>query len=258
VDPHPSPRSRSLLARRSRAPSPPAVYLLSPGRSGSKMLALALDLHPRIRALHEPGDPATMCALAFDAWRGPVAQERVDRALRRRPRGARRPPGDPRVWVESAHWHSMLVPYLAARYVHLVRPGREFVRSGLPRPWYTDRQVPAWRPHQLDPPEELSTRFEKICWLWAEYHRRILRDLEAVPPSDRLLLRVGPGGIDWQGLVGGFLGLELAPEHLAAMREIERRRPNASPAPTPAWTEEMERAYRAICGPVESALRSRE
>src|SRR5205085_9290478 len=132
------------------------------------------------------------------------------------------------------------------------------VRSGLPRPWYTDRQSPVWRPHQLDPPAELTSRFERICWLWAEYHRRILSDLEAVAPADRLRVWVGVGDLDWGALVEGFLGLDLPPALLARMRDVERARPNASPVPLPAWTEEMESSYRALCGPVESVLLGRE
>jgi hypothetical protein len=241
-------RTRRSVPRKQQA----RVFVVSPGRSGSALIALALDVHPAITALHEPGDLAAMSRLAFEGWLRRVTSEDVDRALERRHRKLR--PRGHGAWVESALWYTMLIPQLDGRFIHLIRDGREFVRSGLTRTWYTPKQSPVWRPHQLLPPPHLESRLGMMCWRWAEYQRRALEDLSRVPEGSQTRLHVGYGDIDWKGVVEGFLGLELSPEAETRMRAIERSRPNRALVKRPDWTDDMEETYQDLCGPVESLL----
>src|SRR5690606_20464971 len=104
------------------------------------------------------------------------------------------------IYVESSHFCAHLIGELnvlyGARFVHLYRRGSDVVRSGLQRrTWYNESLRRKYQParlvrdyfrrahlievgrsfdeHRLKPPAELTTRFEKICWLWAEINRVI-------------------------------------------------------------------------------------
>lgn len=210
------------------------------------MIATVLDLHPDIAAHHEP--KPRLNTEAYLRWSGEkssgyvhgrLARKRDDLIMDTDDRG--------RIYVESSHFLSHLIPELreryGARFVHLYRDGRHFVRSGLERLWYKDagvkRTLSTWlrrrtglpfgiasRDHRLDPPPEMATRFEKTAWLWTEINRVILDALDDVPDVDMMAVKLEAFGPDAIRQLQTFLGLDADSDLLGQMRERARRRPN--------------------------------
>lgn len=137
-----------------------------------------------------------------------------------------------------------------ARLLHLVRDGREVVRSVMERRHYTPGTSGhhALQPLPSDPLyerwDELS-RFEKVCWLWADANRRLAEDV--------------PNWVSFESLVGDydyfkenlldFIGLEMSE---AQWSEIVRAPTNVTKKFTfPPWQEwdvSQNAAFDAICG----------
>lgn len=154
------------------------------------MLARVLALHPNILSLHEP--QPYLRPENYLAWENKTDPTKLVKWV-----------GEKRNWlleeaehnnlmyVESSHFCSFLVPYLDVlykpRYIHLIRDGRDFVRSGMSRKWYTEYDEVSSIPntlvkrHRLDPPVEANDRFKKIAWLWAETNKSIRQQLENHP-----------------------------------------------------------------------------
>ena len=157
-------------------------FILSTGRCGSQMLARVLALHPHILSLHEP--QPYLRPENYLAWEGEANPLKVAKWVElKRDWLIKEADNNGFMYVESSHFLSFLIPHLDTlykpRFIHLVRDGRDFVRSGMSRKWYTDHDGPSALPntmaegHRLDPPPEADTRFKKISWLWAETNRKI-------------------------------------------------------------------------------------
>lgn len=87
-------------------------------------------------------------------------------------------------WYTTAVVKELTEVFPKSKVFHLVRDGRDFVRSGLSRPWFTNdpdfQKGPAvYSRDKWNPPKECETRFEKICWLWAEQQRVIKKGLDS-------------------------------------------------------------------------------
>jgi hypothetical protein len=167
------------------------VFIISTGRTGTKFLARFLNQFREVYATHEPYPD--FLPMAIDYARGRVAEDvavermmRLRRALRRHTarRGAR-------IYVESNNrLFSLIAPLRRAfgriKVVHIVRDGRDYVRSGMSRVWYTDRdRAPRLRASYF--PEDpcfadwdRMSRFEKICWRWQKKDGFIQAGLDAL------------------------------------------------------------------------------
>ena len=125
-------------------------------------------------------------------------------------------------WGDSSNKLSWLIPDLAglfpnARFVHLVRDGRKVASSyfhKLGDECYDDRSTAILQAHLDDlsvpapPPEKKYwwpcprrgapdaaifrkyTRFERICWHWAELNRIVMQDLAHLPAEKSLFVRL--------------------------------------------------------------------
>jgi hypothetical protein len=249
------------------------VFVVSSGRVGSMMVARLLEGLPGVAAHHEPRP--FLLDLNYRAWRGTLDPEEALRALHARRdamiEDARR---KDLVYFESSHQLTFLVPAIAQafrpRFVHLIRDGRPFVRSGLARGWFilpkparlgmlavarasTAVGYPVWEyeMHRLWPPRSARSRVARVSWLWAQYNLAIdrgmresgaesirmrLEDFETAPEAaiDRLLTFVG-----------------LAPgDRLPELAERCRARPNKTERPLDErWTDEDEADYQRWAGP---------
>lgn len=247
------------------------------------MLARVLATHPRLLALHEPAP--YLNAEAFAHWAGTHSEQRVRRRVRwKRSRRIAAAGRNGLLYVESSHFMSHLIPQLralfGARFVHLHRNGRAFVRSGSARScWYPAEPKggirerlksrvrrffrrrylvnvgSSWEDHRLIPPSHLQSRHARICWLWAEINRVILRDLEPLPASDTFTLPVedlAEGSLD---RLLKFIGVDAGASLLRRMMAIAERRPNKSDQNrTDEWSEWEHAEFEAIAGSMMNRL----
>lgn len=250
--------------------STPPVFVVSTGRAGSQMLARALAKVPGVLALHEP--KPHLITEGYLRWKRGISSEEAARCIRsKRSDLIDQVAQSGLTYIESSHYCSHLIPELArlfdARFVFLHRDPRGFTRSGLARPGWYSAKGPAerfkslirqrlkvgaevgyyWHDHRLDPPAHLSTRMEKIAWLWTEMNRVIVRDLEAVAPDRKLEFRLDAVGPESFGALLAFVGGDgRDASTLDAMLAVAERKPNKrkhQPASVEDWDEE---AFRSI------------
>lgn len=229
----------------------PPVFIVSTGRSGSQMLSHLLANHPVIFSTHEP--KPHLVSEAYALWKGKVNKERiVQRILSKRSSFLKQVKGNHLLYVESSHYCAHLIPILHdlfdARFIHLYRDGRSFVRSGLEREsWYPHTSFSPvgwgkkyiaekirrkyflnfgniWDDHRLEPPSEMTTRIEKITWLWTEINKIIIRDLETIP-SDRYM-NVALEEINRDAIIRILDFIGAAPINLDKMIETMNKKPN--------------------------------
>lgn len=253
-------------------------FIVSTGRCGSNMIARVLDLHQGITAVHEP-EPHLVTE-AYLRWSGEVGSKYVhDRLSRKRDERVLRTGNGERTYVESSHYLSHLIPELWERYdaqfVHLYRDGRDFTRSGLERRWYEDPGLVGrlktclrrrtglqvgtrFRDHRLEPPPEMTTRFEKTAWLWVEINRVILNALDGVPDEDVMAIRLE--AFDREAILEllDFTGHEPADELVDKMLEEAESRPNQTEdrtvPPKEEWEERTVERFWEITGPMMERL----
>jgi len=253
------------------------VFIVSTGRSGSQMLARVLALSPAIGAFHEPRPLLNTEAYLVWSGRAPWHPGSVTESVRYKRSWLIEEIQDHNglIYVESSHFASHLIPVLdrlwGAKFVHLVRNGRDVVRSGLRRStWYgkisLKARVAAWLrrrlplaevgdtflDHRLDPPRECRTRVARIAWLWAEVNRVCLRNLATIPPERQMRLHVEALGPTTLTALLQFIGADPEPALIARMLALADTRPNASPhdsqAEAPTWRAEEEEQFRAFAG----------
>lgn len=152
-------------------------FIVSTGRTGTKFLAEFLNKFEGIEARHEPrphflklANEYAVGKIDFD-----TTKKRIGRLRKIILRELRKLNAD--VYVESNNRLFSLIPVLRAifkdsKIIHIVRDGRDIVRSGMSRMWYKPDD-PFSRIKATDFPgdpyfEEWGnmSRFEKICWWW--------------------------------------------------------------------------------------------
>lgn len=151
-------------------------FVTGMGRSGTRLLAELLDEPGSTAVYHEPV-AEDFDALARARHSRSAAREYVE-SFRKKRIYCRLKGRDPATYGEVNSNLRYHLPVLAAafpgcRLLHLVRDGRDVVRSLMARRHYTDEGE---HYHRLEPPEDdpISARwprldrFEKICWLWAD------------------------------------------------------------------------------------------
>lgn len=196
-------------------------FVLSTGRAGSRTMASVLSQSPDCECLHEPEPRLIAETVRFRC--GQISLERMTKLLAGR--GATQIPD--RVYGEANNRLSLVVPalraaYPEARFVWLVRDGRDFVASADQRGWYhppeEGKQPNEWEATRLRgdlvgsvPAErwEAWSPFERICWSWT-YVNRLIRDELDVSGAESFPLRLEelPAAVDD---LADFLGIERAP-----------------------------------------------
>jgi len=250
---------------------PRCVFVLAQGRSGTAFLADLLDRDPRARVRHEPwpGDPALLGLSRsgrFDKVVSSILEERFASLL---------PTCDTPIYGEVNSYLRYVAPWLrdrlGATLVHVVRDGRDFVRSA----WIRDvqrlehAQLPMV-PTDDDPAAERwpeMDRFQRICWIWAHTNERLARDVERWARLEDLLRDFGalreavlePSGItvsehDWRECVARPRNTSASFSWRRGLRRLIRgTRPDAPPpeplGPWRSWDRERTRAFWEICGP---------
>ena len=228
-------------------------FILGMGRSGTNFLASMLGKCPDALVFHEP--------LAEDFNAFVEAHKSYDNALQyltnfrleRMHALAQNHNIHHYGEVNSAlryHAKAIKVAMPRARLLHLVRDGREVVRSVMERRHYTPETTGHHdlRPLPSDPLYErwdTLSRFEKVCWLWTDANRRLAEEV--------------PRWVSFESLIGDYdyfkenlldpLGLELSE---ALWSEMVRAPTNVtrefSFPPWQQWDTTQRAAFDAICG----------
>ena len=185
--------SRSVVAEM-LASSP--VFVLSTGRTGTKLLARVLGGSSRLIAHHEPR-PALM---HLPHWASTHQHElaslvkvfeaaRFEMLLEAHLLG--------KVYAESNHCLTFFTPAIDAllprsRFVHLVRHPGDFVASAARKGWHSNDSIWEAGRVRLDDPERWRAmdRVERLAWLW-ESTNVFARDfLSRIAPDRSFLLRL--------------------------------------------------------------------
>ena len=231
-------------------------FVLSSGRSGSKTIASALDQFSNCVCLHHPQPELVLEATEVFYGDRPAAE--VERVLRE----TRQPTVDCKIYGEVNLQHTLLVPSLRrvfpdARYIWLLRDGRDAVASMYYRGWYDpdeSRVAEVWHRARLagDRTGDFSAhewqslaRFEKCCWIWKKYNL-IIEERVAEMPRDiwrKVYLESLKSSLDE---LAAFLGLE-KPSNLL----VEKT--NVALQPVVAWhdwTPQQRGQFESQCGEV--------
>lgn len=196
-------------------------FVLSTGRAGSRTMASVLSQSPSCECLHEP-EPRLIAETVQFRY-GAISLERMTKLVSGR--GTTQIPD--RVYGEANNRLSLVVPalraaYPEARFVWLVRDGRDFVASADQRGWYhppeDGKQRNEWEATRLrgDLAGAVSSErweawspFERICWSWT-YVNGLIRDELLASGAEPYLLRLEELASAVDDLAD-FLGIERAP-----------------------------------------------
>ncbi|GAB6137364.1 sulfotransferase domain-containing protein [Halanaerobaculum tunisiense] len=164
-------------------------FIISTGRTGTHFLSEFLNQFSSVFSIHEPHP--TFLRLAINYACGEVtdlkAVKKVERCRRALCREIKRE--DANIYFEASNRLFSLVPILRKVFsdcsiVHIVRDGRDYVRSGMSRNWYKEeddgsrlRAIYFEDDKYYDKWEDMS-RFEKICWEWQKKDQFIWQEIK--------------------------------------------------------------------------------
>lgn len=227
-------------------------FVLASGRSGTNFLARLLDQDPSATVPHEPvPEDLVFCNLFRDD------KTRMRRYLRYRRRRILRLVAGSRTYGEVTpplgRCAGLLREFFPrCRLVHLVRDGRDVVRSIMSRGIYHRYRdfLPGFNPrppkdHPLGAEWNQVPRFEKACWLWTDWNVRIRRRVRDVVTLENLCSDYRY----FHDRLTAPLGLEVGEE---VWRRAVERPENVTKKYTapewPAWSEDWIRNFQEICG----------
>lgn len=244
------------------------------------MIARLLGQHPALCALHEPRPRLNVEAYA--SWSKLHPPKRIRQQVwDKRHQLLSEIKSNNFLYIESAHWASHLIEELHelfdARFIHLHRDGRQFVRSGLERRWYENFSTASsqriflierlvryprrkfmvnvgnsYIDHRLKPPRKMRSRFEKITWLWQEINQTIIDSLNKLPDTAKMRLRLED--VNKETIIGlqNFIGVPLESKRIKRMLAIAQQKPNKTRQRTVSapedWPEGQKERFREIAG----------
>ncbi len=166
------------------------VFIVSTGRTGTLFMSEFFKLFPEVFSCHEPSPE--FCNLGFSYAQGikssHEAVQEIEKGRRLLCREVKR--RSAKIYIESNNAiFSLLQPlrevFSDAKIVHIVRDGRDFVRSGMSRTWYAEDDRTAIRLRADMFPNDpyynkwqLMSRFEKNAWLWQKKDGFIYQDVK--------------------------------------------------------------------------------
>jgi hypothetical protein len=170
------------------------VFIVSTGRTGTTFLARLLQQHPSVYGCHEPRP--SLRTLGLDFVYGKTSHTAAGRAFRRwrSPYAHYCRIHDCRFYIEANNYLFSLVDVIRnviphARFIHIVRDGRDYVRSALSRNWYHPQDYTYRLQASLFPADPYASqwqnmsRFEKICWEWQKKDSLILSATQDAPDT---------------------------------------------------------------------------
>lgn len=178
----------------------PCIFVLSTGRVGTKTLAALAGLSRHVIALHEPIPKLyALSSLYYRCNTGTFHDEVFAEAfLTARREIFRYALSFGRGYVETSPQVTFLAPVIRiavpnARFIHIVRDPKNFVRSGMRRGWYFNHPMDNTRLKPIHQSDDYRCwnqweTVEKIFWLWKETNVWINRFMQSVPTEKKLFL----------------------------------------------------------------------
>ena len=167
-------------------------FFLSMGRTGTRFLAALLGKAPGTLVYHEPvKEDRVYFGLRYAGNFDRV----VDNYLERRFRDLIASGGKHKVYGEINSYLRCEADWLKKKFdpvlFHLVRDGRDFVRSAYTRDVYTPREkklvtVPKDHDPYADKWDKM-TRFRKLCWYWKHSNEFLLSKIDRTVLLEKLL-----------------------------------------------------------------------
>ena len=237
------------------------AFVLGTGRCGTQTLARILDALPGCSVVHEATPPLLDEVTA--SLRGELSHADLVELL-----AATRDPaalGGDRLSAESNQRLSFILPALneafpRARYLWLIRDGREVVASMLHRHWYHAHEARLREPHHEisvrnrtrgDLVGEMSTQewsrlgqFERICWYWS-FTNRTIEKMSGQLGLQVLKLRLEDLSTELEAVMKFF---DLDDMEAPTPYRANRARRGA-PLPWTEWSRSQRRAFERLCGP---------
>lgn len=170
-------------------------FVLAMGRSGTNFLAHLFENDRDALVFHEPviEDLDSLAA----AHKSPQSARDYIATFRKKRIYELAKPFNPRVYGEvnsNLRFHAEALKQCipGVRLMHLVRDGRDVVRSIMNRQHFTGK---GGHYHEFGPCEDDALygswdsmeRFEKVCWLWADANRRLRQDVSHMVKFERLV-----------------------------------------------------------------------
>lgn len=235
------------------------LFILSSGRSGTTTLARWLTAVDGITCLHEPEPTLIREASAYRYGERDGAEIA---AVLRETR-----PFTPPLYAESNQTLALLVPLLAdiwpdAKFVWLLRNGRDVVASAMQKQWYSGHSAAYNRYEDATPTQqawidgrlrgdklgdmrtaewEALSRFGKCCWYWHAVNRLIETDLAAAGIEPFLLrLETLPEQVD---ALLAWLGTAAQPPEIPQANTAKR-----PPYHWSHWSEAERALFEQLCG----------
>lgn len=245
----------------------PCIFILSTGRVGTKTIAALANLSKHIIAFHEPTPMlyglSNICYKTYDEDRHLELFKEAFLIARRNLFNYTLSFG--KGYVETSPQVTFLAPIIRsvipqAKFIHVIRDPRSFIRSGMRRRWYVDHPMDKTR---IMPPSssELYNKWEhwspfrKIIWLWEETNLWIDKFMKTLMPEQGLffhaeeIFEFKAGNIE---KLYGFLNNGLPGENKIKgilSKKLNVQTSGTFPKPEE-WTEEMQGQLKSIAGPV--------
>jgi len=142
------------------------IFISSSGRSGSKSLAYAINTVNGVKSFH--------CPYGLEDYKCNTYLKDLKRVKIERKKLIESVHSSGCHFVESGVclrycFEDIVETYPECIIVHLVRDGRNFVRSGFNRPWF----------------KKHKNRFNKICKHWSEGQIQMIEGMEKIPEKNR-------------------------------------------------------------------------
>lgn len=239
-------------------------FVLTTGRSGSTSIAKSLDAHSRIQCRHEP--KFQLIRLSTELAHGVKSEEEVFEELRdifhtsaTYEAGFIHGESDQKYFNLVGLLHKLMPK---AKFVWLVRDGREVVASTEARGWFKPGEyspdakegpLKIWQQYRPNGflcgqfSQETWDRmscFERNCWYWKYVNSTIARSLESVPKSQWMRTTLEQLNNDLSPVLD-FLGVPFEP---IQTRHENAKRPSDSLVGWQLWDEEREHLFNSICG----------
>ncbi|ADL13648.1 sulfotransferase [Acetohalobium arabaticum] len=227
-------------------------FIISTGRTGTKFFAKFLDEFSDIYSIHEPEPDSTLVRLAIDYARRKISKqnaiEKVEQIRRAMCKDVKRKKASS--YIESNNRLFSLIPVLREvfediKIIHIVRDGRDYVRSGMSRDWYVEEddayrlQANYFEEDKYYNQWTNMTRFEKISWMWQKKDKFIYRSVKKADDSITVKFEDIFKDEDYKGLYRIAEYINLPENELKQMidKMMNKRVNSTKEYAIPHWTE---------------------
>jgi hypothetical protein len=244
------------------------IFVLSTGRSGSKVIASLFDKHPDAGGYHDTFPHIYVWSQDYLYKRRSEAS--IEHDLRMLYNATDMSTG--RVHCQSDQKLAPLVPILAkifpaSKFIWLVRPAEKFLSSSYPRGWFRNREFniepnpeeffpQKAKPSQFDADHRVNgsllnefsksdwstiTAFERLCWYWTYWNSMIEEYLGELSPDRSICVNLDDldSSLD---KIYRFAGLENVDVSAERMNSAKYEKINQNQ-----WSDEMIDIYRRYC-----------